>query len=359
MRLKRFARAAAGCVLFLLLTLLVGKALDFALTDDVHSYSRIMLEELYASEGTVDTLFLGSSHSYRSFDPELADALLGVHSFNAGSSQQMPDGSYHMLVEAGESNPLRTVYLECFFAGYIQQKSSNVPLACYLLTDYMRPSANKYSYLLEMGGLAALADDFLPARHSIASPEELPGLWRAKLTDAYEPGNYRYVTYPGEEEYRGRGFVYTCGTPPYGFDAIASIDEAQPVSEFGQEYLNKITGYCADNGIRLVLVTAPLPSQFAANTQGYQAYVDWMAAYARQNGLEYWDFTLYKDADALNLSSEDFQDAHHLNGQGAGKFTTVFCGVATRSGAGQDVSGEFYTTVEEKLALAPDGTYTG
>ena len=48
---------------------------------------------------------------------------------------------------------------------------------------------------------------------------------------------------------------------------------------------------------------------------------------------------------------------HHLNGQGAEKFTAAFCEVASRSAAGEDVSGLFCTTVEEKLTRAPDGTY--
>lgn len=354
--LKKALRAALGGALFVLLTVAIGRGLDFALTDDVHSYSRIMLEELYAAAGSIDTLFLGTSHCYRSFDPALADELLGVQSFNAGSSQQLPDGSYHMLVEAEKGNALETVYLECFYTSYGLEQSKSIPLACYLLADYMRPSANKYAYLLEMGGPAALVDDLLPARHSIATPGELAGLWRAKLTDAYEPGNYAYVTYPGEEEYRGRGFVYTWGTPPYGFGAISTVDADQPVSAFGQEYLQKITDNCAQQGIRLVLVTAPLPSAFAANTENYQAYVDWMTAYAAANGLEYWDFTLYKDAAALDLSFEDYSDAHHLNGQGAEKFTAVFCQVAARAAAGQSVAEEFYPTLAEKLALAPDAT---
>ena len=65
--------------------------------DDVHSYSRAMLQELYADAGKIDTLFLGSSHCYRSVDPDAVDAALGTYSFNAGSSQQLPDGSYYML----------------------------------------------------------------------------------------------------------------------------------------------------------------------------------------------------------------------------------------------------------------------
>ena len=95
-----FFRKLAAVVLFAALTLAVLAAANFLLVDDVHSYSRAMLQELYADAGKVDTLFLGSSHCYRSVDPAQVDAALGTYSFNAGSSQQLPDGSYYMLREA-------------------------------------------------------------------------------------------------------------------------------------------------------------------------------------------------------------------------------------------------------------------
>ena len=52
---------AAAAALFMLLTAALLAAADFLLVDDVHSYSRVMLQELYADAGNIDTLFLGSS----------------------------------------------------------------------------------------------------------------------------------------------------------------------------------------------------------------------------------------------------------------------------------------------------------
>ena len=115
---RTILQKAAAAALFVLLTAALLAAADFLLVDDVHSYSRVMLQELYADAGNIDTLFLGSSHCYRSVDPAQADAALGTHSFNAGSSQQLPDGSYYMLKEAAAQNPLKTVYLEMFYTGY-------------------------------------------------------------------------------------------------------------------------------------------------------------------------------------------------------------------------------------------------
>ena len=348
----------AKAVAFAAITVLLCMALNFLLVDDVHSYSRVMLGELYEQSGEIDTLFLGASHCYRSFDPAILDEELGTHSFNAGTSQQLPDGSYYLLQEAAQHNDLDTVYLEMFYTGYNQQASSDVPLACYLLTDYLPPlSLNRYQYLWEMGGPAAFADLIFPARHTIASPDEIPELWVAKLTDGYDISSYKYVTYPGEEEYRGNGFVYTYGVTPYGYGAILDVNPEAPMSAFGLEYLECITKYCSDNGIRLVLVTAPVPNAFCDNTANYQSYLSAVQDYADENGLEFWDFTLYRDAEGIRMDADAFADAHHLNGEGAERFTPIFCDVVKARENGVPLEDLFFATLEEKLASAPDGTY--
>ena len=70
------------------------------------------------------------------------------------------------------------------------------------------------------------------------------------------------------------------------------------------------------------------------------------------NGLEYWDFSLYKLQSEINLKIEDFSDAHHLNG--AAENTAILCKTIQRRAAGESVDDLFYQTVEEKLTLTPD-----
>lgn len=351
-------RNCAAAALFALITAVLLAAANFLLVDDVHSYSRVMLQELYGQAGQIDTLFLGSSHCYRSVDPAAVDEALGTHSFNAGSSQQLPDGSYYMLREAAAHNELQTVYLEMFYTGYNQSASADVPLACYLLTDFMAwNSPGRYEYLWEMGGMAAMADLVLPARHGVVSPGAMPALWKAKLTDGYDPDNYSYVTYPESgEAYRGNGFVYTEGVAQDGYATLLDVDPEAPLSAFGWEYLTRIADFCRENGIRLVLFTAPLPSAYMSNTADYQAYVDALQDFAARNGTEYWDFSLYRERKVMDLGGGDFSDAHHLNGIGAEKFTAVLCDVIARDAAGEDVSALFCTSVAEKLEEYPDNT---
>lgn len=344
--------------LFAALTAALCLLLNFLLVDDLHAYSRVMLQEYYAQAEKVDTIFVGSSHSYRSFDPEVVDAVLGTHSFNLGTSQQLPDGSYFLIREAASQSPLKTVYLETFYTGYNQTKSSSVPLAAFLITDYLRAaSPYRYQYLWEMGGAAAFADLVFPVRHAIAEPGELTALWYGKLHGGYDAGNYAWVTYPEEgEAYRGRGFVYTVGTSAWGYGSLLDVKADAPLSDFGRQNLERIARFCESEGIRLVLVTAPLPSAYIQDTENYQSYVEFMRGFAQEHGTEYWDFSLYRDAETLDIGTEDYSDMHHLNGQGAEKFSAVFAAVAAQSAAGQDVSGLFYDTVQQKLAQSPDST---
>ncbi len=154
--------------------------------------------------------------------------------------------------------------------------------------------------------------------------------------------------------YRGRGFVYTTGIPQDGFATLLNVDADAPLSDFGWEYLNKITDFCAENGIRLVLFTAPLPSGYLYNTENYQSYVDALRNCAAHDGLEYWDFSLYKLQSEINLKIEDFSDAHHLNGAGAEKVHRHSLQDDQAPCGGESVDDLFYQTVEEKLTLTPD-----
>ena len=81
-------------VLFAAITAALCLLLNFLLVDDLHAYSRVTLGEYYAQADAVDTVFVGSSHSYRSFDPDTIDPILGSHSFNllaySGSRRQQP-----------------------------------------------------------------------------------------------------------------------------------------------------------------------------------------------------------------------------------------------------------------------------
>lgn len=348
-------RLAFGAV-FAAGTILMGMLVNFILVDDVHSYTRIMLSELYQSQDNIDMLFLGPSHCYRSVDPAAVSAVLEKKAFNAGTSQQLPDGAYFLLREAAKTNRIQSVYLEVFYTTLNEEKSSDVPAAAYIITDFAKASREKYEYLWQMGGAAAILDNLIPARHNNISPGEILETWRAKLTDGYEAGNYRYVTY-GDEQYRGDGFVYCLPTTSAetDFTPIAEINPEKPISDFSLEYIEKIAEFCRENSIELVLFTAPLPDAYTSRLDGYQSYVDYMTELGERLNFDYWDFCLSRNLDILGYDT--FMDAHHLNGTGAEIFTAELTQVIAASREDKfDKMQYFWPCYDEKLQANPDGT---
>ena len=113
-------REGAGALLVLLavLILLAGlvRGLNYLVVDDADSYTRLAMHELYTGEEPVETLFLGSSHCFRAYDPALYEALTGESAFNLGSSSQNYDTSYYLLKEALARHPVKKVYLDMYYA---------------------------------------------------------------------------------------------------------------------------------------------------------------------------------------------------------------------------------------------------
>lgn len=351
-------RKGAAVLGFLLLTVVLLRAVDFLLVDDVHSYSRVMLQELYAEAGQIDTLFLGSSHCYRSVDPAAVDERLDTHSFNAGSSQQLPDGSYAMLQEAASQNELKTVYLEMFYTGYNQAASRDVPMACYLLTDFMRwNSPYRYPFLWEMGAWRRMPEPAASgaARHCVTRQPAVT--LESQTHRRIHPGQLPVCDLSG----RGRGLprqgvcLYRGHCPGWLYNAAGCqrraaafrlrMDLPEPHRRFLRAAGNSAGAVHGTVAQRLRFQHGQLPG-LCGGTAG--------VCRATRHGVL--GFLLYREHKVLDLNLEDFSDAHHLNGAGAEKFTAVLCDVIARDAAGEDTAALFCDSVEEKLTEYPDNT---
>ena len=82
--MKKMLRYVAAVIAFCFLFLLCGKFFRYILVDDTSSYTRITFHEMYEQDN-IDILFVGSSHCYRTFIPEILDKKLGVNTFNVGT----------------------------------------------------------------------------------------------------------------------------------------------------------------------------------------------------------------------------------------------------------------------------------
>lgn len=339
--------------IFFCLFILVGKVLFFLLYDDSQIYTRTMMKELYSTEENIDALFMGSSHSYMSIYPSAADEKLKMYSFNTGSSAQCPDGTYALLKEVDKDNEIKVAFLEVYYGviGDHKFKDRSNLVSTYLITDYMKPSWNRLTYLWNAGSKKHFVNSFIPARrywNKLLQPGYIKQVIETKMGDDYR--NMHTEEKEKQCEYIERGYVAcykTMDDSPfmnkraYGDVYLNNLSDSD-----WKRYLDKIAEYCRDNEIELVLYTAPEPQVTLIGKNNYNLFNEYVVQYAKEQHLCYWDFNLAKKEyfDTTNMSM--FSDADHLSVEGAKEFTELLCGMYI----GEVDRNIFYDSIKDKVA---------
>ncbi|RDY31707.1 hypothetical protein [Lachnotalea glycerini] len=340
-------------VVFFVVLEIIITIVNLLFWDNVHSYTRLMIKEMYQYEGNIDVVFLGASHVYRSYDTEIADGILQKNTFNAGSSSQDFCSSYYLLKEISQYHNVDTVYFDVGFIMGRQEETSKI--AVNILSAYMKNGFNKISMMWNELGLEAVVDFFLPVRYGFKV--NFISLYKEKLSYDYKSGGYSYVTYDNEE-YKGNGFVYSYleADENTAFSGYI-IDEEKPLSDMSLKYLMKMIEYCDKNGIKLVLVESPMPDATLEKTKGYQTYLNYIEQIAKENQIEFLNFNLAKNK-LLTMGMKDYKDNNHLNGIGAKKYTEAFCNLIIGLKCGTiNKEDMFFSYYADKLKNNFDDTY--
>ncbi len=330
MKLKRFPwgiRWIGMCIFVLLLSAFLIRSCNYLLLDDSQSYTRLTMHELYETEEPIRTLFLGSSHCFRAYDPELFTQLTGKTAFNLGSSAQNYDTSYYILREVIKKHPLETVYLDMHYKFLFVDREGRDLVQANIISDYMRPSLNKLEFLTQTSELKQFTNRFLPFRRNwqrLSDLSYLRQVWEKKQTKAYR--EYEPVVLE-QEYYAGKGFVFS--NEKLDAESITWWDRFTPVEEdmdsdvtYTLSYIEKIVELCRQENIRLVFVTAPSFDQYLETIGPYDLAYNYIEAMAKSCEVPYYDFNLCKK-EYLELNEDSFLDVDHLNGEGAKKLTTL------------------------------------
>ncbi len=310
------------------LTGLAVRGCNYILVDDTKSYTRLMMHEMYESEENIDTVFLGSSHCFRAYDPRLFTKLTGKTAFNLGSSSQNFDTSYYLLREAAKYHDIKTVYLDMHYKFLFKEKTDDRDLIqANIISDYMRPSLNKLEFLTQVSGARHYTNRMLPFRRDWKKIGEMPylqELWEKKQSEAYKT----FAPVVNEEEYYvGKGFVYSeeemDASKITWWNKYASVTEdLKGNADYTNSYIKRIVEFCQKNEIRLVFVTAPSFGQYLDTIAPYDEAYAYIKDMADEYGVSYWDFNLCRK-ECLDLGEECFVDVDHLNGKGAQKVTEL------------------------------------
>ena len=346
---------AMGLAVVLLTGLLV-KVCNYLLVDDASSYTRLTMHELYetADRGeNVDTLFLGSSHCFRAYDPQLFEELTGESAFNLGSSSQNYDTSYYLLREAARYSDLKTVYLDMHYKFLFIDKKDRDLVQANIISDYMRFSLNKAEFLLTTSETKDYTNRMLPFRRNwqqLGDLSYLRGVWEKKQTESYR--NYEPVAVD-QEYYAGKGFVWS--DAEFDAEAVTWWDNFTDIPEdmdsnvtYTLDYIGRIEEFCREEGIRLVFVTAPSLDQYLEEIGPYDMAHQYVQELADSYGVSYLDFNLCRD-EYLDLGPENYIDVDHLNGRGAERVTELLAELhRPLEERGQELIDEYFTAWYDK-----------
>lgn len=354
--MKRVASVAAVILLFLGCM----NGMRFLLTDDTSSYTRLMMHELYHTKENIDLAFVGSSHVYRSLVPEVTDAGFGAHTFNLGTSSQPMDGSLALIRELAAGNEVRQIYLEMYYgiASMCSYQERTELTSVYIISDYMKPSLRRLSFLTQAVPKPYWPDGFLLARRNwkkFFDADYVKNVIAAKQTESYR--NCTWVKSEGQTEYYvERGFVANDAVAPEnGFYPSAYspvlLDE---ISDDWKRSLRQIIRFCKKKNIALTLFISPMQEAVIAGKGNYDAYHQLVRQIAKEEQLEFYDFNLVKPQYFITAGNRYFKDEDHLNTAGAYAFSRLFGDFFTGKIAQEDL---FYDSFEEKLAGTKPSVY--
>ena len=361
--MKKIIKRILCIILILAMTLGIGVLLQYLLFDDVQSYSRLMMHDLYEAPENLDILFVGSSHVRRGFDTEVTDEVFGENTFNLSTASQRLDGSLALIKEACSLYKVKQIYLDLYYGvvdvnDYDTRRSMT---ETYLVSDYMRPSWNKLELLLHASSMKYYSNGFLPFRRNwedIFDLKYLTDLYARKHTETYQ--NYDWFVIDTHDFYGGKGYFGNTVKVPedtywndLAYGPVGIQEQMQQDSDW-MNTLREIVSFCERKQVPLTFIMVPEPEWTLAGKGDYQEFSDWIRSLAEQMQVPYYDFNLcrpeYFDIEDRSL----FFDADHLNDEGAAAFSTVF---------GQFFTGQipeeelFYDSFEEAILDSEPAVY--
>ncbi len=345
----KILRVMGICVVTSVMIMLFLSGLDYVFSNDTTSWSRIELHELYGQE-EIDSLFLGASHVYSGINPDIADAAWGQNTFNCSTSAQRIDTSYLLLKEANRVADIDNCYLELSVNGVTRGVEDGTLQEICRVSDYMRPSWNKFVYLWTTIQPQDYINVFCRARRnwkSVYSLQTMKETVSAKWTAAYR--NYEYVKVESGD-YAGKGFIrFKEEFENVGARVRQPIRENLVNEEF-RYYFHEIAQYCQENNIRLVCFSAPLPEYTLESFGNYDEYYMQAKELCEENGVCFYDFNMANPS-ILGMQDTDFRDSTHMNEMGAERFTKVFADFFAGKIEEEEL---FYASYEEKKEQLPE-----
>jgi len=280
----------------------------------------------YALErDSLDLVFVGSSHSYCTFDPVMIDEALGVSSYQMGMPLQHPDATYFTLREIFMSQSPRTVVMEVYWDMMKNDFEGKQADALFMV---MKNEELEREYVRDVYPINAKIKRFIPF---VRYQKDFFAYHDKRLTDFTEGAlgvtKARDIQ-EGTERYAERGFMFCdyvitedkmgAGNQFNGFDGSKWV-----FSREQRRYMQKIVEFCRERGVVLLFITAPVANASMEKIANYEEVHRRIKEFADENGVPYMDLNMVNSKLGF-LENGDFRDDAHLNYGGVQKSADIF-----------------------------------
>lgn len=285
----------------------------------VNAFTQQRYSEFYNQEpNSIDMVYIGSSHSYCTFDPEIIDSILKTSSWQMGTPLQHYDTSYYVLREVLNHQKPKKVVLEIYWdilKDEFEMKQANS------FFEVLKNQELKDEYINKVFPInERIKYSLFPIRYQQDYFAYEANEIQNNLEEKYGVHKKALPEVKGTEYYRSRGYTYC--------DIIMPENEYDETNQFKgfdgedwefnrtqKKYIEKIIELCKNEGIELYFVTAPVANVSMDYIENYDIVHNTVAEFAKENNIPYIDYNIVNKDENL-LTNENFRDDAHLNHSG-------------------------------------------
>lgn len=303
-------------IVFILLSIIGNHFEKISNENQNLTYAKQALDTFYKETKEVDLIFLGSSHSYCTFDPEYFDEHMGVYSYQLGTPLQHPDTSYYMMKEVLENKSPKSLVLEVYW-DMLDDEFELKQADMFLSALKNKELKKKYKE-----DVFPLNEKIKYGLKSVRYQQDVSAYYNKKLTDFVD--KYKINKNPVSdyvEYYKDRGFLYTERLMPneelYTTNQFRNMNAAKwVINQTQKEYIIKLKNLCNKNGVKVYFVTAPIANISMEYIENYEIINEKISELAEELEVPYIDYNIINKNENL-LSNNNFYDDAHLNNSGA------------------------------------------
>ena len=267
---------------------------------------------------TLNMVFVGSSHSYCTFDPENFDSILGIQSFQMGTPLQHPDTSYFSLKEILKYQKPKVAVIEVYWDMLdddFDMKQANS------FFEVLKDDSLKKEYIKDVFPIGEKVKyNLLPMKYQQDYFAYEADAMDKEIQEKYGVSKEKNEETNGVEKYVSKGYVFSdIVLPKKEYDETNQFKNLDGkkwnVSNKQVDYLRKSIELCKENDINVVLVTAPVANVSMEYIKNYEKINNWFLNFSKENGVKYIDYNIINKEENL-LKNENFRDDAHLNDSG-------------------------------------------